>query len=121
MDKIIAKGMRFIGCHGVLSEEKTEPQVFIVDLELFLDLRPAEQEDNLELTVDYSQIYEMVKKIVEEKSFNLIEALAGNIAAQIIERFPVQSAGVTVYKPQAPVQGEFDYFAVSIQREQEQD
>jgi len=29
----------------------------------------------------------------------------------------VQSVKVTVYKPQAPVEGEFEYFAVSIYRE----
>jgi dihydroneopterin aldolase len=117
MDKILARGLRFMGCHGVLPGEKTEPQVFIIDLELFLDLRPAGREDSLELTVDYSQVYEAVKKIVEQNSFNLIEALADNIASNILDDFPVQSAGVTVYKPQAPVEGQFDYFAVSIQRD----
>lgn len=116
MDRILAKGLRFIGSHGVLPEEKTEPQVFIVDLELFLDLRPAGREDDLSLTVDYSQVYALVKRAVEEKSFNLIEALADCIATEILEDFPVQSVGVTVYKPQAPVEGKFDYFAVSIQR-----
>jgi len=119
MDRILAKGLRFIGCHGVLPEEKSEAQVFIVDLELFLDLRPAGREDNLTLTVDYSQVHEMVKKLVEGPSFNLIEALADNIANDILEDFPVEAVGVTVYKPQAPVEGEFDYFAVSIQRGRE--
>lgn len=117
MDRILARGLRFMGCHGVLPEEKLEPQVFIVDLELLLDLAPAGQADDLELTVDYSLVYALVKKIVEEKSFNLIEALADNIASEILDRFPVESVGVTVYKPQAPVEGKFDYFAVSIQRD----
>lgn len=119
MDRILAKGLRFIGCHGVLPEEKTEPQVFIVDLELFLDLKPSGREDDLLLTVDYSRVYALVKRAVEGKSFNLIEALAESIATEIIEGFPVQSVGVTVYKPQAPVEGKFDYFAVSIRRERE--
>jgi len=119
MDRIIARGLRFMGCHGVLPDEKTKPQVFIIDLELFLDLGPAGREDSLELTVDYSQVYAMVKQIVEGKSFNLIEALADNIANEILDGFTVQSIGVTVYKPQAPVDGKFDYFAVSIQRDRE--
>lgn len=116
MDKILARGLRFMGCHGVLPDEKTEPQAFIIDLELSLDLGAAGREDSLELTVDYSQVYEAVKKIVEQKSFNLIEALAENIAGKILDDYPVRSVQVTVYKPQAPVEGKFDYFAVSIQR-----
>lgn len=119
MDRILAKGLRFIGCHGVLPEEKSEPQEFIVDLDLYLDLRPAGREDNLALTVDYSQVHEMVKKLVEGPSFNLLEALADNIANNILEDFSVEAVGVTVYKPQAPVEGKFDYFAVSIQRGRE--
>lgn len=116
MDKIIARGLSFKGCHGVLAEEKKCPQIFKVDLEMYLDLRPAGQEDNLKLTVDYSQVFAQVKKIVEEESYNLIEALAENIAASLLGRFPLSGVKVTVYKPQAPVPGEFDYFAVSIER-----
>lgn len=117
MDKILARGLRFRGCHGVLPSEKTNPQDFLVDLELNLDLRAAGRMDRVELTVDYSQVFDLVRTMVEEKTFNLIEALADNIANKIIECFPVQSVKVTVYKPQAPVEGEFDYFAVCICRE----
>jgi len=118
MDRIMARGLRFMGCHGVLPQEKIKAQEFVIDLELTLDLKPAGRMDCLELTVDYSQVYETVKKIVEEKNFNLIEALADNIANEILKGFPVSAVAVTVYKPQAPVKGKFDYFAVSIQRDQ---
>ena len=102
---------------GCCPRKKNEPQEFVIDLELFLNLDPAGREDRLELTVDYSQVYDTVKKIAEKKSFNLIEALADNIANEILDTFPVQSVRVTVYKPHAPVEGKFDYFAVTIQRE----
>ncbi len=116
MDKIIARGLRFKGCHGVLAEEQNTPQEFIIDLELYLDLGPAGLSDNLELTVDYEQVFHAVRRIVENQSYKLIETLAENIAQTILAGFAVSSVEVTVYKPQAPVEGIFDYFAVKIRR-----
>lgn len=112
----MARGLAFKGCHGVLSAEKTNPQPFRVDLEMYLDLRAAGQQDELSLTVDYAAVFEQVRKIVEEESYNLIEALAENIAASLLYRFPLAGVKVTVYKPQAPVAGDFEYFAVIIER-----
>ena len=48
MDKIILKGCRFYAYHGVFSEEKTLGQIFMVDLELSLDLKAASKTDKLE-------------------------------------------------------------------------
>lgn len=116
MDKIIAKGMSFKACHGVLQEEKEKPQTFKVDLELYLDLKKAGSTDKLEDTINYDEVFHVVKTIVENEQYNLIEALAENIAASILHNFPVEGAEVVVYKPQAPVEGFFDHFAIKIQR-----
>lgn len=117
MDKIIGKGLTFMACHGVLPEEKVTPQKFIVDLELYKDLRQAGLSDDLSHTVSYDEVYHDVKKIVEGKSFNLIEGLAENIANTILDKYPISAIKVTVYKPNAPVNGEFKYFAVDIFRQ----
>ncbi len=116
MDKIIAKGLAFEACHGVLPAEKLNPQKFIVDLELHKELKLAGQSDDLTQTVSYDEVYHTVRKVVEENSFALIEALAENIANQILADYPLNEVKVTVYKPQAPVNGEFEYFAVEICR-----
>ena len=116
MDSIIARGLSFKACHGVLDSEKTCPQPFQVDLELFLDLQAAGQQDDLNLTVDYDQVYHLVQSIVKGPSCNLIEALAEKIAQALLKEFPLQAVEVTVYKPEAPVKGEFQYFAVKIHR-----
>lgn len=116
MDKIIAKGLSFYGCHGVLALEKTEPQQFIIDVELWLDLLPAARSDDINLTVDYGQLYHLVQRIVETESYNLIETLAENITRHILEEYPVKAVEIAVYKPQAPVKGNFDYFAVKMVR-----
>lgn len=116
MDKIIARGMTFKACHGVLAEEKTQAQPFKVDLDMYLDLHQAGKSDNLNDTVSYAEVFEQVKRIVENESYDLIEALAENIAASLLLRFPLKGVKLTVFKPEAPVDGDFDYFAVQIER-----
>ena len=118
MDSIIARGLSFKACHGVLDSEKINPQLFQVDLEMFLNLQAAGQQDDLNLTVDYDQVYHLVQSIIEGPSCNLIETLAGKIAQTLLENFPLTAVEVTVYKPEAPVKGEFQHFAVKIRREQ---
>ena len=116
MDKIIAKGLTYKSCHGLLSQEKNDPQPFIVDLELWLDLRDAALHDDIGMTVDYGEIYELVGSIIEGNSFNLIETLAETIAGQILAAYQVEAVDITVYKPEAPVAGDFEYFAVKMIR-----
>lgn len=111
------KGLAFTACHGVLPEEKTTPQRFIVDLELHKDLRPAGLSDDLLQTVNYDEVYRDVKNIVESNCFNLIEKLAETIADRVLKKYPVEAVKVTVYKPNAPVNGEFEYFSVDIYRQ----
>lgn len=116
MDKIIARGLTFTACHGVLASEKVVPQIFKLDLELGLDLQAAGMSDDLKDTVSYAEVYEQVRKIVENESYSLLEALAENIAAALLLRYPLQSVDITIYKPNAPINGIFDYFAVNIKR-----
>jgi dihydroneopterin aldolase len=119
MDKIIARGLTFQACHGVGLQEKTKPQTFRIDLELELDLQTAGRTDNLASTVNYDSVYHLVEKSVLQQSYNLIEALAEDIASTLLNNFAqLQTVQVTVYKPEAPVQGEFEYFAVQINRAQ---
>ncbi len=118
MDKITMKNMQFFGRHGVLPEEKTLGQKFFVDAELYLDLRDAGETDKLQYTVDYGAVYGMIRDIMEKESYSLIEAAAETICSDILFSFePVQKITVVVKKPEAPVPGIFDYFAVELTRE----
>lgn len=117
MDRIRMKNLAFFGYHGVMEEEKTLGQKFFLDIELYADLNKAGKSDEVEDTVHYGEVYEVVKDIVENKRFKLIEALAESIADSVLEGFKkVQKINVTVRKPEAPVAGIFDYVAVEIER-----
>lgn len=116
MDRIILEGMTFFGRHGLLPREVEEGQPFVVDLALGLNLAPAGKTDHLGQTVDYSQVVDAVREVVEGKRFNLLEALAEAIAGEVLQRFPVESVRVGVKKPRAPLGVILDHVAVVIER-----
>ncbi|AZR73419.1 dihydroneopterin aldolase [Anoxybacter fermentans] len=117
MDKIILNNLAFYGYHGALTEENIIGQKFFIDLELYCDVKVAGETDDLSYSVNYAQVYEIVKKICEGDPYKLIEALAENIAKKILKEFPVvKEVMVRVKKPEAPVNGIFDYFGVEIRR-----
>jgi dihydroneopterin aldolase len=120
MDSIIARGLTFKAYHGLYEHETQQGQEFRVDLEIFAELSKAGQSDQIEDTIDYAQAFKIVEEIVTATRVTLIETLAENIAQALLCSFPLMKAiEVTVYKPEAPVAGEFEYFAVKIFRSRE--
>lgn len=118
MDYITLKNLEFYGCHGVNEAEKNCPQKFIITVKLYLDLSRAGKSDELADTVNYSEVYKILKGIFEQQSFNLIERLAEIAATILLEKYSkLNKIDIRVKKPEAPVKGEFDYFAVNITRE----
>ncbi|WP_085522355.1 dihydroneopterin aldolase [Tuberibacillus sp. Marseille-P3662] len=117
MDKIFVNQMAFYGYHGVFSEEKDLGQKFIVDVVLEADFSRAGATDNLNDTVNYAEVYQLTKEMVEGEPFNLIEALADRIASQILSRFHmVQTCHVKVIKPDPPIPGYYESVAVEVCR-----
>ncbi len=104
-DKIRLEGMVFYGHHGVAPAEREVGQRFVVDLEVERDLSVAGASDNLEDTVNYTQIYRAVKEIVEGPSHNLLESLAHDIARRVLEQLPMEAVRVGVKKPNPPIKG----------------
>jgi dihydroneopterin aldolase len=117
MDKIMFQGMQFYAYHGVFPEENKLGQTYLVDLDVYMDLQPAGESDQLEKTINYAHLYELVQKIVEGESCKLIEALAEKIASQALQTFqPMQEIMVRVTKPNPPIPGHYDTVAVEIRR-----
>ncbi len=117
-DRILLEGMRFFGRTGVLDAEKREGQDFVVDLVLEFLRIPACDDDRLDRTVDYGLVFETVRRVVETSGFDLVERLAGEVAARVLAEYPsVLAVDVTVRKPHAPIRGRFASMGVSIRRE----
>lgn len=116
-DKIILTGIEVYGHHGCTEEEQRRGQVIKVDLEMFLDLSKAGKTDELDETVDYSQILFHVEQIVGGKSRKLIETVAEEIAETILSEYEkIDSLKVTLHKPFANLPINYDDVAVEIFR-----
>lgn len=116
-DKIYLNQMAFYGYHGVFPEENKLGQRFYVDLVLECDLKEAGITDHLEHTVNYGEIYEVSRDVVEGKPFKLVESVAETLAAKILAAFPlVQEVMVKVTKPDPPIRGHYDSVAIGITR-----
>ena len=117
MDRIFLRGMRFMACHGVLPHEREVPQPFEVDVEMGLDLRAAGESDDLGDTVNYAKVYDVVSTVLTVTRKYLIEALAEEIADDLLRDFDsLRWVRVTVHKPAAPIDGIFSDVGVTILR-----
>ena len=117
-DEILLEGMVFYGYHGVNPEEQALGQRFIVDVAITADLREAGASDDINATVSYAHVFKVVRSVVENQRFDLIEALAETIATSIFQRFErVDGITVTVRKPGVAIKGSIlDSAGIRIRR-----
>jgi dihydroneopterin aldolase len=116
VDRVSLRGLRVRGHHGVYEREREEGQIFVVDVELGLDTRPAADGDDLTKTVHYGVLAEEIAALVEGDPVDLIETLAQRIADACLAHTPVQEAEVVVHKPEAPITVPFDDVTITIKR-----
>lgn len=113
--EIVLKNCAFFARHGVYTEEEVLGQRFYVDAKLLVKSDASLEDDSIDGTVDYGKAYLAIEKIVKGKRKKLIESLAYEIAKSLCKKFKmVESATVTVRKPNAPVQGVLDGVEVTI-------
>ena len=98
------EGMEFKAYHGCLEQEKVRGIVFTVDFRGELALSAAAESDNLNDTLNYADIYEIVAYEMSIPS-ELLENVAGRIVKEIERRFPQLIAfSVRVSKKRPPVE-----------------
>jgi dihydroneopterin aldolase len=116
-DRLVLRGLRVRGFHGVLPEERRGGQLFVVDATLHFDSAVAAATDDIDTTVDYSDLAQRLAVIIAGEPVNLIETLAERLAACCLEDDRVRRVEVTVHKPDAPVGCDVDDVAVIVDRE----
>ena len=76
MDRIVLKNMAFYGYHGNLASEQEQGQRFFVDVEIITDLTKAGQSDQLEDSINYVEVYEIVDNAIDiANNLNIDELL----------------------------------------------
>jgi 7,8-dihydroneopterin aldolase/epimerase/oxygenase len=118
-DRILVRGLRVFGHHGVLAHETDLGQVFVIDLELALDLGPAGRTDDLGETVDYGSLAGRVAELVGGRPRRLVEAVAEDVASLVLADERVYEVRVRVAKPHAPLPVDAAEVAVELVRSRE--
>ncbi len=108
--RLFLTGIHASGRHGARSGEKDEPQAFVVDLDLDVEVG----EDAIGGTADYRHVSERARAVVEEGSFDLIESMAESIARACLSFDRVHRARVVVHKPNAAVRLGIDGVAAAV-------
>lgn len=117
-DRIELRGLRAVGTHGVLAEERRRAQPFEVDLDIVADLAPAGRSDELADTIDYGAVAEAVAGVVSGAHADLLEHLAQRIVDAVLAAGGgrAEAVTVTVRKLRPPVPVDLAASAVTITR-----
>jgi dihydroneopterin aldolase len=104
------------GHHGYLDAERKLGQRFLVDLWVELG-DEATASDEIDETVDYRQLAELVREVFAGPERLLLEGLAGAVADGVLERFPaVREVRVRVRKPDVVLDPPVEHAAVIVER-----
>lgn len=117
MDKILIRNLKVFAYHGVNPEEKVQGQNFILDIDAFVDISVPCKTDRVDDTVSYADIIEETIRIFTARKDDLVERAAERVSEGLFEKFErIQSLRILLKKPDAPIDADFEYVGVEIQR-----
>jgi dihydroneopterin aldolase len=114
-DRLLLRQLHFFGHHGVSESERRAGGVFIVDLEVETDTAHSSRSDDVDDTVNYVDLHEVVRRVIEDGEFRLLEALAARLAEDLLKLPRVDRVHLRVTKPPR-LAGQDVGFAVEIVR-----
>ncbi len=103
------------GKHGIYDNEKNNEQKFFVDIHINIE---DFEEDDISRTINYEEVVDLVIKIVERESFDLIESLSKNIVKKIVNQYQKENLRIneikaTVHKPDTILKSKTQNISVS--------
>jgi len=115
MDKIVIKNLEVNARIGVTESEQAQPQRLLITVELERDLAEAGRTDRKTSTTPYDVVADMIQKIVTQRRWKLVEAVAHHIAEAILVQKMALAVTVEVKKFSIP---QSEYVSVQIRRPQ---
>lgn len=114
--RIALDRMEFRALHGCYELERKVGNRFTVDLELTALLGEAAAEDDVEKTVNYLTVYQIVRERMGQTQ-RTIERVALNIIEALYAVFPqLRHVKCTVSKLAPPLGGKLDRVSVTLER-----
>ncbi|MBE0650977.1 MAG: dihydroneopterin aldolase [Bacteroidales bacterium] len=115
MSVISIEGMDFFAYHGHFKEEQVIGTKFRCDVFLEVDTTKAEQTDNLQDTVNYQEVFKVVKAEMSVRSY-LLEHVGRRIVERIKNDFPtVKKVRLKIRKLNPPLGGKMDFVSLELE------
>ncbi len=113
-------GMEFYAYHGCYKEEQAIGNKFIVDISIGCDLTEAINTDNINDTVNYQRVYQIVECEMTKGKYKLLEHLAGKIMdALYVEFQQIKNLNLKVTKINPPLGGKIRDVSICLSRSAE--
>lgn len=100
-DIVIIEGLKIDAIIGIYAWEKEVRQPLLLDLEMAWDNRVAAQTDDIRFALDYEAVSNQLTALIKGKPYELIERVAEESAAMIMQTFKVKWLRLRVNKPTA--------------------
>ena len=114
MSVIAIEGMEFFSYHGHFEEETVIGTRFIIDLYLETDTSVAEKSDKLDDTVNYQEVYSIIKQEMKTPS-HLLEHVARRAMDAVKSRFPeIEMIELKLQKMNPPLGGQIESVSVTL-------
>ncbi|MDQ1160831.1 dihydroneopterin aldolase [Chryseobacterium sp. SORGH_AS 447] len=116
MSKIYLEDIKVYAYHGVLPEENTIGTYYILNTELHTDLWKAAESDDLNDTISYADINDIIHDEMKIKS-KLLEHVAGRIIAALHKKFPqIDYIKLKITKTAPPMKGEMRGASIELEQ-----
>ena len=106
--------MEFLAYHGCFEEEQIIGTNFIIDLEIETDTSRSEETDELSDTINYQEVYLLVKKEMEQNS-KLLEHVGKRILNSLTKQFSeIEKVKITIAKKNPQLGGKLDNVSITL-------
>lgn len=117
MDRITISNLEVFAYHGVLKEENSLGQKFLISAELYMDTTEASEEDDITKSINYSSVCKEIASFLKGNTFRLIETTANRLAKHLLLKYSrIEKLKLEIKKPWAPILMSLDTVSVVIER-----
>lgn len=105
MGRVALEGLEFFAYHGFYDEEQKMGNKYAVDIAVITDFYEAAEKDVLSETVDYAELYKLVRDEMLKPS-RLLENIGKRIIDRVFHAFPpVSGIELSISKFNPPIGG----------------
>jgi 7,8-dihydroneopterin aldolase/epimerase/oxygenase len=118
-DKILIRRLHCSVRLGVKKEEQEVRRNCEIDLAIFFDLSEAGRTDDLDRTVNYSKVIDLIQDLSQKVQYKLMESFAYRLFEEIFSHTAAKKIHLRVKKMNPPIEARFQYVGIELTRVRE--